>query len=149
MEKMDRDWTFTVFSKYKDCGHQMKLVGANFKTNSWKLFFTQQALNLWFPLLNNAVDSTTLHGVRGRQEKDLQETSSAISQADRTCPQPIPREVPTARGRGCPGTPQLSCFWLGMGWTMAAGPCHHPPRGAAMLPPPGSHQPWWHRGNRP
>lgn len=79
MEKMDRGSMFTMVSKYKYWGHQMKLVGASFRTNTSKLFFTQQAENLWILLLNNAVDSTTFHGVREKLEKDLEETSTVIS----------------------------------------------------------------------
>ena len=34
MEKMDRGSMFTMVSKYKYWGHQMKLVGASFRTNT-------------------------------------------------------------------------------------------------------------------
>lgn len=127
MEQMDRDWMFTMFSKYK-CG---MIVGTRFKTNSWKILFMQQEENLWIHLLSNVVDSTTLHGVSGRLEKDLEELplwfpkqtkpGLSLSLSPERCSMP---------GLGLPQCPLAAKLLAeAAGWGLAARNCYHPPTG--------------------
>lgn len=88
---------FSVSSKTRARGHQMKHGGDGFKTNKGKLFFIQCIIKPWNSLPQDVVDAVNLHGFKKNWTSSWKKNSPELLNTKTLPPAPEDTEMQISR----------------------------------------------------